>query len=263
MKILQRIFAVSGLMLVISARADIELVRGGKPSADIVVATNALSSVKLAAKDLQEHLEKMSGARLEIVGAPSDKFKNHVYVGQSEFTKKLGFKPAHFNNSGFEVIAKDNYVILAGVDIQRSPTPYGSSGEGLKKWQEFCGEKFGFGAGGDIGIGAYNSLLDIYTNDDPGTWYAVAELLEKIGVRFYAPYDNGTVIPEKKTVAIADQHFRKEAAFARREFCFYNAMRQDPEGIMWFKRIKLGNNTIIIFNHTTYDIYSSKEQKEL
>jgi hypothetical protein len=255
--------ALLGFILAVSANADIELVKDGKPAAEIVLDTNAVPGIKLAARDLQEHLEKMSGAKLEIVNAPSKTARNHVYVGENEFTAKLGYKLGDFKNSGFEIIAKDNYVILAGVDIQRSPTPFGFSGEGLKKWQEFCGEKFNYGAGGDIGIGQHNSILDIYTNDDLGTWYAVAELLEQLGVRFYAPYDNGTVIPEKKTIAVANQQLRKEAAFARREFCFYNAMRQDPEGIKWFKRIKLGNNNIIIFNHTTYDIYSSKEQKEL
>jgi len=241
---------------------EVCLVRDGKPVADIVVDTNALSSVNLAAKDLQEHLEKMSGAKLEIVSAPSEQFKNHVYVGPGEFTAKLGFKPGEFKNSGFEIVAKDNYVIIAGADIQRESTRFSSRGEGLKKWQEFCGDQLGFGRGGE-GKGDYNSPLKIFTNDDPGTWYAAAELLEQLGVRFYAPYADGTVIPEKKTIAVAGQHLKKEAAFARREFCYYGTMRDDGDGIAWFKRLKMGNNNIIVFNHTTDDIFASKEQKEL
>ena len=244
-----------------AAYGEVTLVKDGQPQAEIVVHANALSSVKLAAEDLQKHLELMSGAKLPIVNAPSQGVEDHVYVGESEFTRKLGFKLGEFKNSGFEIVVKDHDAILAGVDIQRAPTPYGGP-DGLKKWQEFCGEKFGFGAGADVGIGFDVGSLGIFLNDDLGTWYAVAETLEQLGVRWYMPYENGTVIPEKKTIVVADQRTRKEAKFARREFMCY-AMRTERDGIAWFKRLKLGNNNIIIFNHTTYDIYSSPEQQKL
>jgi len=244
------------------AYADIELARKGTPYADIVVSSNMLTIIKWAALDLQEHIEKMSGARLDIVTSPGENVKNHIYLGESEHTQKLGFKLGEFKNSGFKIVAKDNHVILAGVDIQRPQTRFASRGQGLTNWQEFCGEKFSYGYGGE-GKGSFNEPLQFFTNDDPGTWYSVSELLEQLGVRFYAPYDNGTVIPEKKTIAVAEQDLRKEAAYARREFCFYNVMREDGEGIKWFKRIKLGNNNIIVYNHTTYDIYSSPEQQKL
>jgi hypothetical protein len=240
----------------------VRLVENGAAIAEIVVPEKPSSGIKLASEDLQKHLELMSGARLPIVNQPTPGTVNHVYIGESEFTRKLGFQPAKFNNSGFEIVAKDNYVILAGPDILRSPSPYSRS-DGIKKWQEFCGEKFGFGAGGDIGIGFGNGQLGIHTNDDTGNWYAVSELLEQLGVRWYMPYENGTVIPEIKTVTVANQHLIREAKFARREFCFYNAMRDDRDGVAWFKRLKQGNHKIIIFNHTTYDIYSSKEQQKL
>jgi len=245
--------------LTCGAAADVELVNRGKPVAEIVVDSGALSGVRLAAKDLQEHVRQMSGAQLPMVDAPSPEVPNHVYVGENQFTRKLGFKLGEFHNSGFSIFAKGHEVVLAGVDKQRAATPY-QGPEGLKKWQAFCGEPFLFGSTGDIGIGPYNRRLDIHTNDDLGTWCAVAECLEQLGVRWYMPYDDGTVVPQRKTVAIAEQNLRKEAKFARREFCYYGAMRDDADGIAWFKRLKLGNHTIVIFNHTTYDIYSSPEQ---
>ena len=243
-----------------SLYADVDLVRDGKPTADIVTGPNPGIAARWAALDLQEHIEKISGAKLDIVSAPSDMFKNHVYVGTSEETKKLNFKPAVFTNSGFEIVARDNCVILAGPDILRKASRF-MGPDGLILWHEFCGEPFNYGRGGE-GMGAFNTGLQLFTNDDPGTWYAVAALLEQLGVRFYAPYDDGTVMPEKKTIAVAEQHLKKEAAFARREFCYYNAMRGDPEGIKWFKRIKLGNNNIIVYNHTTDDVFGPKAIKE-
>ncbi|MFA7159161.1 MAG: DUF4838 domain-containing protein [Kiritimatiellia bacterium] len=236
---------------------EVDLVAQGRPAADIVISAYPSMSVRWAALDLREHLEKMSGAKLDIVSAPSEKFKNHVFVGTSEETRKLNFKPAVFTNSGFEVVARDNYIILAGPDILRKASRF-MGPEGLKLWHEFCGEPFNYGRG-EEGMGGFVPGLQMFTNDDPGTWYAAAEMLEQLGVRFYAPYDNGTVIPEKKTISVAGQHLKKEAAFARREFCYYNAMRRDPEGIMWFKRIKQGNNNIIVYNHTTDDVFGPRE----
>jgi hypothetical protein len=56
---------------------------------------------------------------------------------------------------------------------------------------------------------------------------------------------------------------KKEAAYPKREWCYYGTMRTDDEGIAWFKRLKAGNNRIILNNHTTYAIYSSYEQQQL
>jgi len=266
--------------------ADVELVKDGQAVSEIVIAQGAVQGVKLAAEDLQKHLDLISGAKLPIVNAPSRNVKNQVYVGESEFTKALGFKPAKFNNSGLEIVAKDNCVILDGPNkhwkaspYQQSvadsrylrgsvitgktfPKPAGFPSPGLKKWQEFCGEKFATYHLNN-GPGVFNKPLGIFTNDDPGTWYAVAELLEQLGVRWYMPYENGTIIPKMKTIAIPDQHLRKEATFAKREWCYYGAMRSDREGVAWLKRLKAGNHAIILFNHTTYAIYSSFEQQKL
>lgn len=274
------------LLVARSALGAVELVKDGIAVSEIVIARDAAQGVKLAAEDLQKHLELISGAKLPIVNAPSSGVRSQVYVGQSEFTKTLGFKPAAFENSGLEIVAKDSYVILDGparhwkaCEYQQSgtdsiylngsvitgetiPKPAHFPSPGLKKWQDFCGEKFTT-IHLNNGPGDFNAPLGIYTNDDPGAWYAVAEFLEQLGVRWYMPYENGTVIPERKTVSIPDQHLKKEARFAQREWCYYGTMRTDGQGIAWLKRLKAGNHDIILYNHTTYAIYSSYEQQKL
>lgn len=264
----------------LQAFAAVELVRNGAPVSEIVLAPDSLQIVKLAAQDLQTHLELISGARVPIVDSPTPGGKNQVYVGKSRFTAELGFQPADFNSSGLEILAKGNYVILAGTDIQREPPPYRMTVEdirylqgniprpdsypspGLKKWQEFTGHRFTTQHLDDH-LGSLNGPLNIHSNDDAGSWYAVAELLEQLGVRWYMPYEDGTVVPQSATVTVAKQHLRKEAKLARREWCFYGAMRSDAEGIAWLKRLKAGNFNTILYNHTTYAIYSSREQQEL
>lgn len=267
----------------VTAAADVTLIKDGTPVSDIVIAADAPRGVKLAAEDLQKHLKLISGAEVPIVDKPSANVANHVYVGPSEFTRKLGFKPTPFTNSGLEILAKDNHVILDGPLKHWKPSPYrqsrsdskylkgsiitGDSPEkpedfpspGLKAWQDFCGEKFTT-AHLNNGPGDFNEPLEIYTNDDIGPWYAVAELLEQLGVRWYMPYEHGTVIPEIKTVVIPGQHLTKEADFGRREWCYYRTRRVDGEGISWLKRLKAGNYRMILYNHTTYAIYSSYEQ---
>ena len=259
--------------------APVALVKDGKAVSEIVTAPDANQSVRLAAKDLKDYLKKISGADIEIVNTPTSEVKNYICIGESKFTKELGFNPAKFNNSGFEIVAKDNYVILSGHDRFSKPSPYAMTASdlqyawgkiprpaeypspSLKKWQDFCGEKFTSIHVGEGG--ALNIPLNINTDDDTGTWYAASALLEQLGVRFYAPYENGTVIPEMKDISVVEQNFKTEAAFGMRNWNYYNAMKVDKDGVAWLKRMKCGNNSTLIFNHTTYDVYSSNEQQEL
>lgn len=281
-RILVAAFATFGF--VASASAEVTLVQDGRPVSDIVIAADAPQGTKLAAEDLQKHLKLISGADVPIVESPTEDVANHIYVGPSEFTQKLGFQPATFINSGLEILAKDNYVILDGplkhwkpsaYDQTRSdsdylkgsiitgvtfPKPEDFPSEGLKAWQDFCGEKFTTEHLNDA-TGAFNTPLGIYVNDDIGPWHAVAELLEQLGVRWYMPYEDGTVVPELATISIPEQHLKKEATFAMREWTYYGTMRSDGDGISWLKRLKAGNNQIIQYNHTTYAIYSSYEQQ--
>ncbi|MFA7158545.1 MAG: DUF4838 domain-containing protein [Kiritimatiellia bacterium] len=264
LRILAVTFLASGIVLpTLSATASdgVCLVKDGKPAADIVLETNALASVQLAAKDLQEHVEKMSGARMEIGAAPADKFKCHVYVGPSEFTRKLGISDDDLKPEGFKIIAKDNFVVLIGHDLKREPLPFSSKGEGLKKWQEFAGEKYTYPMGD---LGPYNKDLGIYADEATATLYAASELLEQLGVRWYNPYENGTIIPEKKTITVPEQALKKEPKFPYRFSTFYGAMRSDAEGVMWFKRLKYGTSYGILIGHTTGDIlgWGSEEQKK-
>jgi hypothetical protein len=249
------------MVLIGSSGAEVELVKDGRPMADIVVETNAIASIKLAAKDLQDYIEKMSGARLEITNAPSEMFKYHVYVGTSEYVKKLGVTVDDLKPEGFKIVARGNYVVLIGHDLKREPLPFSSKGEGLKKWQEFAGEKYTYPMGD---LGPYNKDLGIYADEATATLYAASELLEQLGVRWYNPYENGTIIPEKKTITVPEQALKKEPKFPYRFSTFYGAMRSDAEGVMWFKRLKYGTSYGILIGHTTGDIlgWGSPEQKQ-
>lgn len=272
--------AVFGLLGVTAWAGSVQIVEDGQAVAEIVIATNANPSVKLAARDLRDCLRQISGAELQTVEEPTADVASQIYVGQSEFTRKLGFTPATFQNSGYQILAKDNYVILSGTDRFSKPFPYemthsesqylhrfagkpaGYPSPGLKKWQEYCGEAFSL-IQINNGADAFNRELNIYVSDDTGTWYAASALLEQLGVRLYAPYENGTVIPKMKNVSIAEQQVKSEAAFSRREWCYYGAMQSDAEGICWLKRLGCGDYQTVLLNHTAYAIFASPEQHKL
>ena len=61
------LFAVLALMFTGSCLADVALVEDGEPVAEIVIAEDAVQGVKLAAEDLQRHLELISGTKLELL----------------------------------------------------------------------------------------------------------------------------------------------------------------------------------------------------
>jgi len=75
--------------------AETFLVEDGKAAAEIVIAENAPRSVRFAAHELQTYVEKISGARLQIVksrtsAGSTGKGPIPVYVGESEAARLAG-----------------------------------------------------------------------------------------------------------------------------------------------------------------------------
>ncbi|MEI6423761.1 MAG: alpha-glucuronidase family glycosyl hydrolase, partial [Lentisphaerota bacterium] len=111
------LFSIAFVFCMTGACFAVDLVKDGKPVAEIVIAESAEPSVRTAADELQDKLEKMSGARLAIVSTASPEVKNQVYVGESEYTRKLGVKLDDVKYDGFKIVADKNYVVVAGKEI--------------------------------------------------------------------------------------------------------------------------------------------------
>ena len=90
------------------------LVENGQAFAEIVVDAAANNGVKLAAEDLRDHLDLISGVRLEIVDHPGDDGKYPLFVGESCYTEKLGYKLPEFNNSGYDIFISEKFAVLTG-----------------------------------------------------------------------------------------------------------------------------------------------------
>jgi hypothetical protein len=68
--------------------ADLSLVENGESRAEIVIAEQPPRTISMAARELQTYVEKISGARLNIVTKPSGTVPLRVFVGRSSYTDK-------------------------------------------------------------------------------------------------------------------------------------------------------------------------------
>lgn len=249
-----------------------QIVVDGQPAAEIILDKDAEASVQVAAEQIQKYVEKMSGAKLDIVNAPTGNFRTRLYVGESEATKALGFTLQDVKYDGYKIWAKGDNVIVAGHEIDWY-TEYGLSYANLEniertgKWREFTGHK-------------WRSPMFIYSRErmvrtkppvefhpqiGTGTLYGAFCLLEQQGFRWYAPYQSpneelGKVIPQKKNIAIPDQETKREPEFAIRDYPYYTATR---ENALWIKSMGVGMAKFQIPWHASGRILDYEEDPDI
>ena len=98
------------------AAGALSLAANGHTSYRIVISTNAPPSERYAAQELQQYLEKMSGARLSIVPEDQPATAHEILLGTSERLKRLGLQPdlQALGQEGFVLRTADQRLIIAG-----------------------------------------------------------------------------------------------------------------------------------------------------
>ncbi|MCM8817176.1 MAG: DUF4838 domain-containing protein, partial [Candidatus Omnitrophica bacterium] len=178
------------------------LVENGKVKSVILLPVQPTEDEQLAAKELADLIEKMSGCRIEVVKEiPGKGWQvnpalgtsgiTYIFIGTSAMTPEIeqtirsnGDDPASFMIKAEANPAGISYIRIAGLSSE-------------------------------------------------GTLFGVYELLEQLGVRWYMPGDIGTVIPEKKTVAVNEQNTVQVPSFSARHL----QMAVDKT---WYRRMRLG-----------------------
>lgn len=228
---------------------EITLVEKGVGQAEIVLAKDASPSIRTAATELQRHLAKISGATLPIVHEPTLGQKKQIYVGESEFTKAKGFSLEDVKWDGFKIVAKDDYVILAGNQLYIEPI-FGKwmADTRTADWQKLIGRKWRF-PNSLVDFRGFNKNLGFYVFDGTGTLYSVYELLNQLGMRWYLPMvDLGIVYPSLSTVKIPNQDRKKEPAFPIRFIEPVNT--KFPDEWLWYKSMMMGQAFMFPADHT-------------
>ena len=224
---------IAGAILMTGATLNaVDLVKDGVPCADIVISKHPGPGVLAAAQDLQKHIRLISGAELKIVTPEESTMPAKICVGESSCSREAGYAAPEFRGSGYDIWVKDFRIVLTGPSVLHRD-------EG-KAYHEKLAAATALKVPGTTEQVSVVPELGFSLADDLGPMHAVSAFLENLGVRFYAPYKNGTVIPRKTTISVPEGRETREAAFGIREYR-YTSQGTDPEGVLWLKRLKSGS----------------------
>ncbi len=174
--------ACLGLGCAISPVFAMEVASDGKPQAAIVVPDTPSLVVQYAAKELEGHIERATGARLEIVPErDASRFANRIHIGATSAARKAGLDPGALPLNGFQVKITKDAVFLTGRDDDTQP-PDQFTQSAAKNWKGFV-----------PGAPPLDDSVSM------GSLFAVYDWLEKqVGVRWLWPGELGTVVPPTK-----------------------------------------------------------------
>lgn len=241
------------------------LVENGKPRAEIVIARRPTRSARLAAAELQSYLEKISGARLEIVSKPTQQILNSIFVGESEAARAAGVKVDGFARDAFRIVSGPDWLALVGNDLDFQPRePWARHhGDWIKNkqpiWEELAGHPWKCPIGNSL-YRDYNRQLDIWTFDHRGSLNAVYAFLRDLGVRWYMPGELGEILPEMASIALpaSDQTVKPE--FAVRAMSRPLLSSQVVDDSLWYLRIG-ANAQYGVLHHGLRDLTEHPEQR--
>ncbi|MBN1275243.1 DUF4838 domain-containing protein [Candidatus Woesearchaeota archaeon] len=177
------------------------LVEEGVGQAQIIISPDSPPAVQLAADELQEGIEKMSGATLPINTVVDEQVPYKIYVGQSTYTDGLGITSDGLSGDGFKMVSGEDHLILLGDDTPfhlEGIVPYDPSYE---EWDALTGTTWGNPLAGYGQF--YNPDYDLWQGDHKGSLNAVYEFLYDQGIRWYYPGSIGEIIPEKPTITLS------------------------------------------------------------
>ena len=164
-----RVIVICCLLAVtaMDAKADFALVRDGKAAAQIAAVGAGAAA---PAQELQLYVERMSGAKLDIVGSDQAPPSGVVFIGAIADFAKLPFT------------------------VKLGPHSFARK--------------------------TLNGNLYLVGGDPDGTAYAVCDLLNDLGCRWFMPGEIGEVVPRMKTVVAAGSDIVQRPAFESRQMWY-------------------------------------------
>ena len=242
------------------------IVENGQARAEIVIAETPSRSVRLGASELQTYLEKISGARLEIVHDPTEGVGTRIFVGDSPAARAAGVTSEGLRRDAFHIRSGTGWLALVGNDKDFNPIePWARSHNdwGRNKqaqWEKLAGHPWGNPIGATL-YKDYNKELDIWNMDHRGSLNAVHEFLRILGVRWYMPGPLGEVIPRNPDVplSIVDRTVKPE--FEIRSLSRPLIGSNEREDALWYLRMG-ANEQYGILHHGQRNLTEHPEQRE-
>ncbi len=177
---------------------NIVLAQDGKEKAVIVISLTAPAPVRFAAQELEFFLNKLTGARFKTVSEiPAG--GSAIILGDTPEARKAGIDVQKIARDGFQIIAQDNKIFIAGKDDSSARS------EVLFKLATLPDDHR-----------RHPGLEPHEWTFERGTLYGVYQFIEMLGVRWFMPGPKGLVIPEEKNLQIPAFSMLEEPTFSER-----------------------------------------------
>ena len=202
-RMILRLLAITLLCPAMASTAGF-LVENGTPRAEIVIAADPPRTVHLAARDLQVYVDKITGAKLNIVSKPGTQ-PVRIYVGRSPHTDRLGITDEGLKYGAYRIASGPDWLVLIGQDsdfapIEPWPRSYQDirSGKMQAAWDKITGAQWGYMhsqlhkhySGRNTWFGTEreektdkDGNVHAWTYDERGSFNAVCGFLRDLGVR--------------------------------------------------------------------------------
>lgn len=236
--------------------AELNLIENGQPRAEIILAEKPARGARLAAYELQTYLQKISGAKLPVVTAPTGGVPVQICVGRSPRTDELKITADGLKDGAYRIVSGPNWLVLIGDDTEFVPKePFAKNvaalPEALAAWHKIANAPWGLPGSGSAkhrlalpaeivpperDAAGKAVPAQIWGFDERGSFNAVSGFLQGLGARWYLPGELGEVLPSMKTVALPkiDQTVRPD--FPLRRFNLRFAV-QGVDTALWTMRL--------------------------
>jgi hypothetical protein len=226
------------------------IVERNEPRAVIVISDRPARMTKLAARELQNCIMKMSGATLPIV-TERPTGQTAIFVGRSRYTDELRLSTDALRHGAFRIASGRDWLALLGPDKDFVPIePWGRNRSQQETsrvnaaWDRITGDTF-WNAARDLHF-RYHSDLDVWDQDDGGTFNAVNEFLRSLGCRWFSPGELGEIIPQTQTIQLPVVNRTVTPDFAVRRFIYYTEHTGIGEKALWNLRLGLNHGAEIL-----------------
>lgn len=221
---MKHFFLLLALSVPSIAAAETFIVKDAVAFAEIIISDTPTRTQRLAARELQLHIRKISGAELKILSKPSGELPVKLYVGASSHTDALGISADGLEHGAYRIVSGENWMAFIGDDtdfVPIEPWPRKSSdvssGKTQRAWNAITGAHWGipnkqihkhysgpnsvFGTSEEVQIDK-NGDVHVWSFDERGSFNAVCGYLRSLGVRWYMPGEIGTIIPQTDSIRL-------------------------------------------------------------
>ncbi len=203
----------------------------GKEYKSIVIAPEAPSAVKFAAKDFADLMKKTCNADLKIYNDGKGLANTaQVYIGDSEAVQKLNVPQDGITGDNCRIKTVDDALVIWGKDY-KGPVMIGFR----DPWTKSI---------------VHNSQTGLSVFGENGSMNGVYYFLQKYcGVRFYMPGKIGTVVQPVKDIVLPPVDLLIKPDFTYR-FPRFFVFQQNLDAAVWAKRLRLGGVYPVQINHS-------------